>query len=165
MLRRALMMAMLVWLGPMAWAQSPNEQWLTPADVEKATHLGGVQRMPGPVPGGRPGDLRFAQADGAALLVVNFFEAAAFEQAKKPIVSMVGGEKITTDLFHAAVTGVGDDAFDGPNEDVPYLLDVRVGSRAFSLVTFFHGSRSAQNLRVTPIQLRDIGKILAARMR
>ena len=160
MARHALLLAVAILLAPMARAQSTGAPLLTPADIEHATGLTGVKLRP-PRPGQLKGDLAFVLADDTPVIAVNFFDAAAFEQGKKPVVSIVGDTKITTDLFHAAVAGVGDDAYDGPNEDVPYISYVRVGPRAFSLLALSRGGRRL----LTPVQRRDLAKVLAARMR
>ena len=160
MARHAWLLAVTILLAPLAQAQSIRAPLLTPADIEQATGLTGVKLRP-PSPGQLPGDLAFVLADDTVLLMVNFFDAAAFEHAKKPVVSIVAGTTITTDLFHAAVAGLGDDAYDGPNEDPPYISYVRVGPRAFGLVVLSRGGRRL----LTPAQRHDIAKVVAARMR
>ena len=143
-------------------AQGALGTLLTPAEIEQVAGLHGVQvirRGAGPAANG---DLNFALGDGTMLLVVIAFDAASF--TRKPIVSKVGSDTITTNLFHADVPGVGDDAFDGPPDGVQYLLYVRKGAKAFSLTTFSQGLGSQRHVLLTQPQLRELAKIIAARM-
>jgi hypothetical protein len=143
-------------------AQGAPGTLLAASDIERLAALHGVQAVARASHPAAIGDLNFSLDDGSMLLVVNFFDATAF--SKKPIVSKVGNDTITTDLFHADVPSVGDDAFDGPPDGVQFLLYVRKGTKAFSMVTFSQGLGAQRHVLLTQPQLREIAKTIVARM-
>ncbi|HZT77963.1 MAG TPA: hypothetical protein VFA27_15020 [Vicinamibacterales bacterium] len=130
---------------------------VTVADVEKVAGLTGVQLVaPGSV-AGAGGGLNFATADKKMLLMVNFGPAALYTRAK----AQQEYHGMPMPLFHAAVAGVGDEAFDSPPGPFQYVLYMRKGNTAASFTAYVSGANRAT---LTMEQLKAIAKIAASRM-
>ena len=100
---------------------------LTPADIEKATGLRGVHLVPETTKGAVPGRSNYADGSGQIVLWFHDFNAQGFARAKAQPAQKVSGIEIEPKLFHAAVAGVGDEAFDSPDGKLQYALYVRKG--------------------------------------
>lgn len=82
-------------------------------------------------------------------------------------------EKATKVKFHASVSGIGDDAFDGPSDDYnmgmsssdgkkqPYILWFLKANTSVSLMTY--ADRSHPHFYLSPDKLRELAKIMASR--
>ena len=133
---------------------------LTIPDVEKVTGLKGIQTVrPGSVTGAGPG-LNFVGPDKKMLLMVNFGTADLYNRAKAQKEMTVGGMTMPMPLFHAAVPGIGDEAFDSPPGNMQYVLYLRKGQKAASLTTYI----SAGKPLLTMAQLKQLGAIVASRL-
>src|SRR5581483_6533716 len=101
--------------------------------------------------------LNFATADRKMILMVNFGPAALYAQAK----NQKEYHGMPMPLFHAAVNGIGDEAFDSPPGSFQYVLYMRKGSTAASFTAYVTGANRAT---LTMEQLKAIAKIAASRM-
>ena len=126
---------------------------LTPADIEQATGLKGVHRVPETTKGAVPGRLWFHD-----------FTAQGFERAKAQPAKMMGAIEIEPKLFHAAVPGLGDEAFDSPDGTLQHALYVRKGQAAFGLIANVGASGRGDKPTVTMAQLKALAKIVLSRM-
>ena len=141
------------------FAQAPDPR-LTIADVETITGVKGVQQVgPGAVTGAGPG-LNFTGPDKKMLLMVNFGTADLYTRAKAQKEMKVGGMTLPMPLFHAAVPGVGDEAFDSPPGTMQYVLYLRKGQKAASLTTYIAGGKPM----LTMAQLKQLGALVASRL-
>ena len=130
---------------------------VTVADVEQVTGLKGVQLVaPGSVAGAGAG-LNFASVDKKMILMVNFGPAALYTQAK----NQKEYHGMPMPLFHAAVPGIGDEAFDSPPGAFQYVLYMRKGTQAASFTAYYVGPNKAT---LTIEQLRAVAKVAASRM-
>jgi len=130
---------------------------ITIADVEKITGLSGLKTVaPGSVAGAGPG-VNFAGADQKMVLMVNFGTADLYRRAKAQTEMKVGGTVIPMKLFHAAVPGIGDEAFDSPPGPMQYVLYLRKGEKAASLTTYLRGGKPV----LTIDQLKRLGALVA----
>jgi hypothetical protein len=128
---------------------SAYERLLTVADVASATNIKGLRRVPAGSVRGAPGDLNFIQSDGSPLLMVSFGDASLFKAWK------------VQDDFNSAVQDVGDEAFNAPKVDAPYVLCVRKGSRALALSSFL--SMDTAKPLLSQDQLRSLAKVILSR--
>ena len=126
---------------------------LTPADIQQITHLTPLHLVkPRELPGAGPG-LNFATADNKLVLMVIAGDAAQYARAK--------GQKTPVPLFHAAVPGIGDEAFDAPSGRVQYVLYLRKGTRSASVTTYLDRGVTP---RIPREQLETIAKLVASRL-
>jgi len=136
---------------------------LTVSDVEKVTGIKGLQVVaPGAVTGAGAG-LNFAGSDRKMVLMVNFGTADLYQRAKAQQDLKVGGMTVPMPLFHAAVPGIGDEAFDSPPGPLQYVLYLRKGQKAASLTTYLTDPRGSKAV-LTMAQLRQLCAIVAARL-
>jgi len=140
-------------------AQSPDPR-LTTADVEGIAKTAVHQVGPAAIPGAGPG-LNFATADNRMLVMVNFGTDALYARAKEQKEMKVGGTTVPMVLFHAAVPGIGDEAFDSPPGGVQYVIYLRKGAKAASVTTYLEKGTVP---RLTMDQLKAIAKLVAARL-
>jgi hypothetical protein len=79
-------------------------------------------------------------------------------------VSMYAEWKRQEGFFHAAVSGIGDEAFEGPSigED-RYILIFRKGKNAISLSSFFNMKEGGKPF-FSQEQLRELAKIMISRL-
>jgi len=137
---------------------------LTPADIEQATGLKGVHLVPGTTKGAVPGRDNYADGSGTIVLWFHDFNAQGFERAKAQPAKMMSGIEIEPKLFHAAVTGLGDEAFDSPNGKLQHALYVRKGPAAFGLIANVTTSGRGDKPTVTMAQLKALATIVLSRM-
>jgi hypothetical protein len=125
---------------------------LTVADVESTTRLKGVKLVPRGSAAGAGGDLNFAKANDSLLLMAQFGNAALFKQWKAQ-----------PNFYNSAVTGVGDEAFNGPKGRLsPYVLFVRKGSHSIGLSSFL--DTDTMKPMLSQDQLRSIAKTVLSRL-
>src|SRR6266542_1260445 len=149
--------ALLATFIAMLLAQTADPR-LTVADVEKAAGLKGLQLVaPGSTPGAGAG-LNFAGPDKRMVLMVNFGPAALYQRAKEQ--KTLGG--VPLPLFHAAVAGIGDEAFDSPPGPVQYVLYVRKGNTAISLTAYITGTKPMKPT-LTMDQLKQLAAVVVSR--
>jgi hypothetical protein len=137
---------------------------LTPADVEQATGLKGVHLVPEDAKGAVPGRDNYADSSGTIVLWFHDFNVQGFERAKAQPAKMMSGIEIEPKLFHAAVAGLGEDAFDSPDGRLQHALYVRKGQAAFGLIANVTASGRADTPTVTMDQLKALAKIVLSRM-
>lgn len=140
-------------------AQTPDPR-LTPADVQGVARQPVHQVAPAALPGAGPG-LNFATADNKMLVMVNFGTVALYARAKEQKEMNVGGTSVPMVLFHAAVPGIGDEAFDSPPGTVQYVIYLKKGTQAASVTTYLERGSAP---RLTIDQLKAIAKIVAGKM-
>lgn len=139
--------------APAAQPLSTYEKLLTVADVTRVTGLQGIQAVAQNPKQGIYGDLNFHQPDGTRVLQVNFHNVVTYE-----------GSKADKNTFHAAVSGLGDEAFEGPaGVPVPTMLFVRKGDRAVVLQTDYDKKAETLKLLVTQEQLRELAQLIVSR--
>ena len=144
-------------------AAQASDPRLTVADVEKVTGMKGLQVVaPGSVAGAGPG-LNFAGPNRKMVLMVNFGTADLYRRAKEQKDMKVGSMTIPMPLFHAAVPGIGDEAFDSPPGPVQYVLYLRKGQKAASLTTYVLDAKATKTV-LTIEQLKQIGAVVASRL-
>ena len=144
-----------LFVGPLH-AQTGDPR-LTIAEVEKVTGLNDVQVVrPGAVPGAGAG-LNFAGPDKRMVLMVNFGAAALYRRAKEQ--TMYAG--VPMPLFHADVSGIGDEAFDSPPGPLQYVLYVRKGAAAASFTAYYVSPAKAT---LTIEQLKQLARIVVPRI-
>lgn len=135
---------------------------LTIAEVERVTGIKGLQILaPAAVPGAGPG-LNFAGPDKKMVLMVNFGTADLYLRAKNQKEMKTGSMTIPMALFHAALPGIGDEAFDSPPGPMQYVIYLRKGQKAASLSTYF--TRSGKTTILTLDQLKQLAVIVASRL-
>ena len=137
---------------PASAAPANNQKLLTVADVESATGVKGLKLVPRGSTTGAGGDLNFAKADGSLLLMVEFGNADLFKQWKAQ-----------EGFYNSAVTGVGDEAFNGPKGGLaPYVLFFRKGSHSIGLSSFL--DTDTMKPMLSQDQLRAVAKTILPRL-
>jgi len=144
-----------------AAALSAAPPTLAPADIEKATGLHGVHLLPATATGAVPGRDGYADASGRVVLWFQTMNRAGFAAAKAQPAKVVSGILVEPKLFHAAVSGVGDEAFDSPDGNPQHALYVRKKDSAFGLISNVTLTNAPI---VTMDQLTAIAKIVLSRM-
>lgn len=152
--------ALGVLLAPAAWAQAPDPR-ITVADVEAVAKLPVHVVAAGKAVGAGPG-VNFATADDKMLLMVVFGDASLYERAKAQKGMKMGNTTMPMVLFHAAVPGIGDEAFDSPPGPLQYVIYLRKGAKAASVTTYFE--RNGRATRLTLDQVKAIAKVVAGRL-
>lgn len=133
-------------------ASANYQKLLTISDVESATGVKGLKLVPRNAAKGAAGDLNFAKADGSLLLMAQFGNADLFKQWKAQ-----------EGFYNAAVSGVGDEAFNGPKGGIgPYVLFLRKGAHSVGLSTYLDADTMKPML--SQDQLRALAKIVASRL-
>ena len=141
--------------APLA-AQAPSSA-LSVADVERVSGIKGVHVVaPGSQPGAGPG-LDFAGPDNKLIVMVNVGPDALYRRAKAQKEIDIGGTKMPMVLFHAALPGVGDEAFDSPPGPMQYVIYLRKGTQAASVSTYLSHGKPL----LTMAQLTALAKIVA----
>jgi hypothetical protein len=108
---------------------------VTPADIEKATGLKGVHLVPTTAPGSVPGRDNYADASGKVVLWFQSIPGPMFSRAKAQPAKVMNGMEVEPKLYHAAVAGLGEEAFDSPDGKQQHALYVRKGDSAFGLIS------------------------------
>jgi hypothetical protein len=133
---------------------------ITVADVEKVGGFTGIKQV---IEGDR---VNFSTQDNKMVLKVQVHSHFGDRLYKET--------KSTQLNFHASVSGIGDDAFDGPSDNInmgvssadgkkqPYLLWFLKGSTSVSLTTYAD-SRHPQ-FYLSQDKLRELAKIMASRL-
>lgn len=137
---------------------------LTPGDIEQATGLRGIHLVPETTKGAVPGRSNYADGSGMIVLWFHDFDAQGFARAKAQPAKTVSGIEIEPKLFHAAVAGIGEEAFDSPDGKVQHALYVRKGQSAFGLIANVRTSARGDTPTVTLDQLKALAKIVLSRM-
>jgi len=126
---------------------------LTVSDVEKVTGRTGVKLIPKNPVKGAGGDLNFALADDTILVI------AAVQKAE-----MYDAWKQQDGFFHADVSGIGDEAFEGPGiGKARYILIFKKGRTAVSLSSFFNMDVGGDPF-LNQEQLRELAKLMVSRL-
>lgn len=135
-----------------AFPEDP-EKLLTTNDVEKVTGRTGVKLIPKNPMKGAGGDLNFALADETILVIAAVQKAEMYETWKEQ-----------EGFFHADVSGIGDEAFEGPSiGKARYILIFKKGETAISLSSFFN-MREGGDPFLSQEQLRELAKIMVSRL-
>ena len=158
------MAAVLIVLFALASHAVAARPSLTPADIEQATGLKGVHLVAETTQGAVPGRENYADASGTIVLWFHDFNAQGFERVKAQPAKMMSGIEIEPKLFHAAVAGLGDEAFDSPDGKLQHALYVRKAQAAFGLIANVTASGRADKPTVTMAQLKALAKIVLSRM-
>ena len=134
--------------------------WITVADVEKVGGFTGIKQV---IAGDRA---TFSTQDNKPVLKVEVHSHFGDRLYKQ--------EKATSLGFHAIVSGIGDDAFDGPSDGInmgvsspdgkkqPYLLWFLKGGTSVRLATY--ASSSHPQWYLSQDKLRELAKIIVSRM-
>ena len=140
-------------LGPIltVLAQSPYEKYLTGADIEKATGMKGIKRIPRGSAAGAGGDLNFTDASGEPILMIQFADVISFTAFKSKYAK-------------GAVSGVGDQAIQGGSMPgmADNLLAFTKGMHCVVLTAF--GDFINKKVYLTVDQLTALGKLIASRL-
>ena len=133
--------------------------WITAADVEKVGGFTGIKQV---IAGDR---VTFSTQDNKPVLEVEVHSRGD---------RLYKQEKSTSMGFHASVSGIGDDAFDGPSDAMnmglsgpggkkqPYILWFLKGGTSVRLTT--HASSSHPQWYLSQDKLRELAKIMVSRM-
>jgi hypothetical protein len=73
----------------------------------------------------------------------------------------MSGIEVEPKLYHAAITGLGDEAFDSPDGKTQHAIYVRKGDAAFGLISNLDATGKPG---VSMEQLKALAKIVLARM-
>ena len=150
-----------------ASAQPPGaDPRLTIADVEKVSGLKGIQLVPRMSQPGAGGNLNFVDASKHLVLMVNVGTADLYRHAREQKELKVGNTVIPMTLYHADVTGLGDEAFDSPPGSLQYVLYIRKGNQAVSMSTYFRsgGNPRSPTSVLTMEQLKQLAAIVVSRL-
>lgn len=150
---------MLIAALAVAWLSAAPS--LSPADIEKATGLKGVHVVPATTPGAVPGRDNYADASGKIVLWFQTMNRTGFARAKGQAGKKMNGIEIEPALYHTAVVGLGDEAFDSPDGKVQHALYVRRGDDAFGLIS---NVDAAGKPRITLEQLKALASTILSRM-
>jgi hypothetical protein len=140
-------------------AQAPSS--LTPADIEKVTGLKGIHVVPATSRGAVPGRDNFADASGRIVLWLQTMSAEGFTRARAQPAKTMSGITVEPKLFHAAVAGLGDEAFDSPDGTPIHALYVKKGAVAFGLIANVSPTNAPL---VTLDQLKALARVMLGRM-
>jgi hypothetical protein len=126
---------------------------LTVKDVEKATGIQGIKLISRNAAMGAGGDLNFTKEDHTMFLTVAIQDSSMYEKWKSE-----------EGFFHASVSGIGDEAFEGPSEgEHRYILIFRKGKKAVSISSFFDMTGGGKPF-LSQEQLRALAKIMISRL-
>jgi hypothetical protein len=132
---------------------SGSEELLNSKDVEKISGIQGIKLIPKNPVIGAGGDLNFAKGDSTLILTVAIQDSSMYKQWKNE-----------EGFFHASVSGIGDEAFDGPSVgDSRYILIFRKSEKAISLSSFFNMQAGGKPF-LSQEQLRELAKIVISRL-
>lgn len=134
---------------------------LSAADIEKATRLQGVHLVAVTARGAVASRENFADTSGRIVLWFQTMNRTGFVRAKGQPAKTMNGIEVEPKLYHAAVAGLGDDAFDSPDGKQQHALYVRKGDVAFGVISNVDASGKPF---VTMDQLKAIASAVLARM-
>jgi len=157
---RLLVLALLA-AAPDPTARRPS---VAPVDVELATGLRGIHLVPPTTLGAVPGRDNYADGSGRIVLWFQDLNVVGFGRAKTQPARTMNGIEIEPKLFHAAVAGLGDEAFDSPAGKLQYALYVRKGQDAFGLISNITASPRGDRPAVTMDQLKMLAVAVVSRM-
>lgn len=130
-----------------------SEGLLSTDDVEKATGVHGLKLIPKNSQMGAGGDLNFALENNTLVLMVTIQDSSMYEKWK--------GEE---GFFHASVSEIGDEAFEGPSfGEIRYILVFRKGDKAISVTSFINMKAGGKPF-LSQEQLRDLAKTITSRL-
>ena len=132
---------------------------LTVADIVKITSLDVHQVARGSA-SGAGFNLNFADATGL-VVGVNFGTETLYDRAKAQTTMNIMGKNTPMPLVHAAVPGIGDEAFDSPPGGTQWVIYAKKGHQSFAVSTFF---TRAGTPKLPIAQLVAIAKIIASRL-
>lgn len=130
-----------------AAGSATSQQMLTAEDVAEVSGLEGVHLVPRNPQVGAGGDLNFALEGGQLVVLANIQDGRYFEQMR----SSTAGP----------VSGIGDEALEGPERGPRHMLVFRKGDRAVALSSFM--DQTGEPL-LTQAQLRELASIIDRRM-
>jgi len=157
MLRITLVLAAALAIETAALAQPT----LSAADIEKATHLQGIHVVVATSRGGVPGRENYADSSGKIVLWFQTMNRTGFARAKGQAAKMMNGVQVEPKLYHGAVTGLGEEAFDSPDGKTQHALYVRKGDAAFGVIS----NLDAAGKPIVPMdQLTAIARVVLSRM-
>jgi hypothetical protein len=159
--QRGLLVLSLVAAAPDLVARRPS---VSPVDIELATGLRGVHLVSPTTIGAVPGRENYADGSGAIVLWLQDFNAVGFARAKTQPAKSMNGIEIEPKLFHAAVAGLGDEAFDSPAGKLQYAIYVRKGQEAFGLIANIMASPRGDRPTVSMDQLKVLAMAVLVRM-
>lgn len=132
---------------------SKFEELLTPDDVEKIIGIQGLKLIPRDPVIGAGGDLNFAKDGNDLVLIVSIQNASMYTQWKNE-----------EGFFHADVSGIGDEAFEGPDfGEYRYILIFRKGKNAVSMSSFIDMDAGGKPY-LNQDQLQELAKIMTSRL-
>jgi hypothetical protein len=134
---------------------------LSAADIEKATRLQGVHLVAVTARGAVASRENFADSSGRIVLWFQTMSRTGFARAKGQPAKMMNGIEAEPKLFHAAVAGLGDEAFDSPDGKHQHALYVRKGDAGFGVISNVDASGKPY---VTMEQLKTIASAVLSRM-
>ena len=130
-----------------------SEDLLTTDDLEKVMGIHDLKLVPKSPQRGAGGDLNFALEDDTLVLMAIIQDSSIYEQWK--------GEE---GFFHAAVVGIGDEAFEGPGfGEFRYILVFRKGNKGVCLSSFFNMEAGGDPF-LSQEQLRELAKVVVSRL-
>jgi hypothetical protein len=130
-----------------------SEDLLTIDDVEKVTGVHGLKLVPKSSQMGAGGDLNFALEDGTLVLMATIQDSSTYKQWKAE-----------EGFFYASVSGIGDEAFEGPSfGEFRYILVFRIRDKGVCLTSFVNMAAGG-NPFLSQEQLRELAKVLVSRL-
>jgi len=157
MLRTAIVLASALAIETAALVQPT----LSAADIEKASGLQGIHVVVATSRGAVPGRENYADSSGKIVLWFQTMNRTGFARAKGQPAKTMNGIEVEPKLYHAAVAGLGDEAFDSPDGKAQHALYVRKGDAAFGLISNLDASGKPV---VTMEKLKAIAKAVLTRM-
>jgi hypothetical protein len=147
--------------APASGVDTAADRLVTSTDVEQISGLIGIKLIPRDPSKGAGGDLTFATQDDRLVLMVLVSGSSLYKPSREQ-----------KGYFHADVSGIGDEAFDGPADDQnfytppgrqadPFLLAFRKGARMVTLSSFLGPDQKAY---LSQEKLRELATPIAARM-
>jgi hypothetical protein len=156
-----LLVVLLLAAAPDLAARRPS---VTPVDIELATGLHGVHLVPPTTIGAVPGRDNYADGRGTIVLWFQDMNAVGFGRAKTQPAKTMNGIEIEPKLFHTAVAGLGDEAFDSPDGKLQHAIYVRKGLDAFALIANITASPRGDRPAFTMDQLKVLAMAVLSRM-
>jgi len=134
---------------------------LSAADIEKASGLQGIHTVVATSRGAVPGRENYADSSGKIVLWFQTMNRTGFARAKGQPAKTMNGIEVEPKLYHGAVAGLGDEAFDSPDGKTQHALYVRKGDAAFGVISNVDASGKPV---VTMDKLKAIAQAVLARM-
>lgn len=128
------------------------DKYLTVADVQKVSGIAGVK-----VSQSTPRTIHFANADGRAILVAKFLNVKIYNKADAAKMGLVKSD----------VSGIGEEAYCGPNAETPYVLTFKKGPLCVELSSLFNQNdfqAGKMMLYISLDKLEALGKLIASRI-